>query len=360
MNFSEVYKGNLKWLPSRIILLSVSGSRAYGTSRPTSDYDYRGVAVPPRAYRDGFLNRFEQAEIKEPDIVVHELRKFMSLAADCNPNICEVLWVEPEDRLVFTEAGQLLIDHREKFLSQKASFTYRGYAMSQLKRIRSHRQWLLNPMEVKPTRKDFDLPERTVIPADQLAAASSNVQKKMDTWAVDYGPLDEAAKIAIQEQVKNYLVDLSVGSDDHFNSAARLLGFSENFLLLLETEKRYHAALRNWQQYQDWKTNRNETRAALEAKFHYDSKHGMHLVRLMKTCREILTEGKIIVRRPDAAELMAIRDGAWSFDKLIAWAEEQDLELQGMAAKSPLPKAPDRVFLDNLCQEVTALVENEC
>jgi hypothetical protein len=78
----------------------------------------------------------------------------------------------------------------------------------------------------------------------------------------------------------------------------------------------------------------------------------MHLVRLLRMCREILTEGRCITRRPDAAELLAIRDGAWDYDRLLKWAEEQDAELQTLVAKSSLPKAPDRNKLDDLCIEI--------
>lgn len=83
-----------------------------------------------------------------------------------------------------------------------------------------------------------------------------------------------------------------------------------------------------------------------------NTKHGMHLVRLMRMCREILTEGVVHVRREDADELCAIREGAWDYDKLVGWAEDQDIELIEVANKSPLPKAPDRRSLDQLCQEI--------
>lgn len=347
------YNGNLSWLKARTVLYVVHGSRAYGTNRPDSDYDFKGVAVAPRKYRDGYLNVFEQAEIKDgDDAVIYSLPKFFSLAADCNPNIIEVLWVDPSDLRVVTPQGQRLIDNRTKFLSRKAVHTFRGYAMAQLKRINTHKKWLLSPPDHQPTRAEFELPERTVIPADQLAAAMSEVTKKLDSWEIDFLDMDEAGKIYIQEQIASYLKDLKIGSDEKFRAAGRLIGYEENFLVLLDRERHYSAALKNWQQYQDWKTNRNVKRSDLEAKFGYDTKHGMHLVRLLRMCREILTEGLVHVRRPDAKELLAIRDGEWSYEKLIGWAEEQDADLMEVAKTSPLPKGPDRVALDELCQEI--------
>jgi len=41
----------------------------------------------------------------------------------------------------------------------------------------------------------------------------------------------------------------------------------------------------------------------------------------MRICREILSTGQVIVKRPDCDELLAIRDGAWQYERLLSWAE---------------------------------------
>jgi hypothetical protein len=69
-------------------------------------------------------------------------------------------------------------------------------------------------------------------------------------------------------------------------------------------------------------------------------------------CREILAEGIVRVKRPDAEELKAIREGAWTYDRMVEWADQQDAELIEIAKTSTLPKAPDRNKLDDLCQEI--------
>lgn len=347
------YNGSLTWLKERTILWLVHGSRAYGTSRPDSDWDFKGICIPPSKYRNGFLHQFEQAAWSDPvDATIFDLRRFFSLAADCNPNIVELLYVDPSDILFCNGFGTDLLLLRDAFLSKKALYTFRGYAMAQLKRIRGHRRWLLTPPQKKPDRSDFKLPERTVIPADQLRAAQVAIESRMDSWEVDFGALDEAGKIHIQEQVAAFLLDLGIGVDEKFRRAGEALGYDSNFLELLDRERHYKTALTEWNQYQAWKADRNEARAALEAKYGYDTKHGMHLVRLMRMCREILAEGTVRTRRPDAAELLSIRDGAWSYDKILAWAEEQDTELVSLAEKSSLPKSPDRVALDEACQQM--------
>jgi hypothetical protein len=48
-------------------------------------------------------------------------------------------------------------------------------------------------------------------------------------------------------------------------------------------------------------------RTELVDKFGYDTKHAMHLVRLIRMAKEILIEGVVHVYRDDREELMDIR-----------------------------------------------------
>lgn len=348
------YSGNLTWLVPRTILFVRSGSRAYGTNIATSDDDFKGIAVPPRDVLHGFLTHFEQAVSTTPDMTIYDVRKFFKLAADGNPGILETMYVDNRDMLAVTPVGEKLLERRDDFLSKKIQHTFSGYAMSQLKRIRTHRRWLLNPPKGQPTRKDFGLPERTVIPADQLMAADAVIQKKLAEWESGYlDGVDPAGKVQIKAKMAEILADIHVNSvDDQYAPAARAIGLGDNFIAIALKEREYTAKLREWQQYQTWQRERNEVRAGLEAQSGYDTKHGMHLVRLMRMCREILETGKVNVRRPDAEELLAIRNGAWSYDTLIEWADREDAALHEVAKASTLPSAPDRVALDALCADI--------
>ena len=82
----------------------------------------------------------------------------------------------------------------------------------------------------------------------------------------------------------------------------------------------------------------------------------MHLIRLMRMGLEVLERGELIVRRPDAAELTAIRDGALSFDALIAAAEDLRQQMERAAGSSSLPADVD---LDRIEQLAVALMTRE-
>lgn len=295
------------------IFETLTGSHAYGLATPESDYDYKGIAIPPIEYFLGSNLIFEQYEEKGMDRVIYEIRKFVKLATDCNPNIIELLWVPTWCIKIITPLGEKLLAMRELFLSKKARHTFSGYAIAQLKRIKTHRKWLLDPPLSKPTRSDFELPEVSVITADIQGVIRSLEEKNADL---------------------------------------RIL-FSSEVMTIYQRERQYHNALREWQQYQDWKKTRNEKRAELEKKFGYDTKHAMHLVRLMRMCREILEKGEVVVKRPDREELLGIRNGVWAYDELTEWAEKQDKELTDIYETSnAIPHSPSIHRASELCMEL--------
>lgn len=335
---------NLEWLPTHTILYVRHGSHAYGTNIATSDEDYRGICIPPSRYRSGFLNHFEQSESKSPDVTIFEIRKWFKLACECNPNVLEMIFTDESDVIHNSYFGKKLRGNRNQFLTKRAKHTYSGYAMAQLKRIKTHYAWIMHPPTREPLRSDYELPERTLIPVDQLKAAEAMVQKKMDEWNVHVDELEPAQKI----QIQSILTEVELSKTD----AARAIGFSDNFIYLLDQERRYTAARTTWTQYLNWKATRNPARAELEAKHGYDTKHAMHLVRLMRMGEEILSGKGCIVKRPDAEELLSIRAGEWTYERLVEWATEQDAHLTKIYAISPLPREPDRVKLDELCQYI--------
>lgn len=356
LDWSTIYRGNLTWLPSRTILLTKHGSHAYGLNTPSSDLDVKGVAVPPREYFVGYLNRFEQAEGKDPDLAIYDIRKFFTLAADCNPNIIEVLFTDPSDHLQVMPAGELMLANRDAFLSTKAKHTFSGYAMSQMKRINTHYRYLKNPPKAFPDRTSFGLRaenEMTPEQRDSIGSAMAMVTKEVATWDdLSWTDLSEPDRVGLKNHLTDYMTRVAVTKDDLFVNTARSIGLDDNLIELLQREKRWRAAKAEWDSYQNWKATRNPQRAAIEEKYGYDCKHAMHLCRLLKMCREILSTGKVIVKRPDREELLSIRNGAWTYEQLVEFAEREDKELSELAKTSPLPKQPDRAMLDRLCIEI--------
>jgi hypothetical protein len=125
---------------------------------------------------------------------------------------------------------------------------------------------------------------------------------------------------------------------------------------LMERERRFAAAQRGWSNYQEWARKRNPDRAALEAQFGYDTKHGAHLLRLLRMGKELVQTGELHVWRGDldADELLFVRRGGWSYDRLIDEATRLEAEVQALlrAGRSPLPVGPDEAAIEALCVEL--------
>jgi hypothetical protein len=291
------------------IFSCITGSQLYGTATPESDTDVRGVFIPTEEFYFGFMEKVEQVESHVPDETYWEITKFFKLCLDNNPNILELLFIPKEFTLGKTEEWDRIMEHRDLFLSTKARHTFSGYAVSQLHRIKQHREWLLNPPAKKPERRDFNLPETNVITKDQINAYDE---------LLDRG---EILEIGIQT------------------------------LQVLQREKAYFNAMKYWDNYQRWKAERNKDRASLEAKFGYDTKHASHLFRLMGEGIELLTTGNITFPRPDADELLAIRHGKYSYEELMSkLGIDVDSNFKSIEDKIILPHNPDRKKADKLCQ----------
>jgi len=362
----------------RTIFLALSGSRAYGFSNPDSDYDYRGIVIPPLDTYVGIKDKFEQAVSKElwkqftkpissqdlvsegADMQVYELSKFVRLAAQCNPSIIEILFTDPS---FYVEPPHPVMDHllynKNLFLSKQAKARFCGYALSQLNRIKRHKKWIDDPPTAPPVRADFGLADKKLISLDQLGAAEAIIDHELSKFMVEQTDLPEHTKIELSAEMGRTLKfawqalhqdkPFPVGGDQIFDSVeeaqrlaiARYEGFSENFLVILDAEKRYRAAKQHWDSYVHWLQERNPVRAELERKHGYDSKHATHLVRLIRMAREILETGQVQVFRADAEELRSIRAGAWTYEKIIEFAEQEDIALIEVAKNSKLPKSPD-------------------
>jgi RNA repair pathway DNA polymerase beta family len=121
---SEEQIANL--LPEGLISLCWRGSVAHGMYVPKSDpdsiddKDVMGVYVAPIEHYLGFGRQdvFEKWE-GEWDCVFYELRKFIGLLLNCNPNVLSLLWLKENGIIYESSLGRLLRDHRDLFVTKR-------------------------------------------------------------------------------------------------------------------------------------------------------------------------------------------------------------------------------------------------
>jgi uncharacterized protein len=367
-------------LDRHTIFVALAGSHAHGTAHAGSDVDLRGVCVAPLEARISIRGAFEQYEgaptaglaerararlgergialADKVECAIFDVAKFLRLCASANPNALEILFADPGDWILKTGAWRAIHDARHLFLTRKVRETYLGYALAQLRRIRTHREWLLHPPVEKPTRAAFGLPEQGTLSADDRNRIEQAVADKIRSWGIDDLDMPKSTRIALRERLESFQRDVLRGDDEARHEAAtRSVGVPKDVAAALGRERRYLSALKHWRAYERHKAERNPERARLEGEFGYDTKHAMHLVRLMRTGLDVLRTGRLVVRRADAGELVAIRNGALDYDALMAEAERLDREMEAVAETSSLPSDVDYVAVDALLCRVVREAE---
>lgn len=360
-------------LLDNIIFMCVAGSHAYGTNIESSDIDVRGVTFVPQTVRESPFYNYESLDgqwdilrilkkapvyngvrLTKHDTQIHSVTKFVQLAANANPNILETLFMPERNWLAYTAEWEVLQDKRELFLSQKVVHTYTGYAHSQLKKIRSHREWLFNKPTHEPTREEFGLPKQPEIDIDTRNKINEEVDLQIRQWNMEDIPgLDGAMLDVIRGRMFDYRLTFEVfGGHTDLQAAGVKLNLSTEALRQLHDERRFKQAVKKWKQYMDHFNTRNKARNELEEKYGYDTKHGMHLVRLMRTGLELMQNKPLIVRRPDAEELIAIRNGSLSYDQIIELAESLELQITEARQSCKLPKGPNTEAINDLLMQV--------
>lgn len=105
-----------------------------------------------------------------------------------------------------------------------------------------------------------------------------------------------------------------------------------------------------------------EKRKELVRKFGYDTKNASHCIRLLRMGIEYLATGHMQIDRTeiDAKELLSIKDGAWSVDRVVQESSRLFAQAKEAFEASPLPALPDRDAANKLCVDIVreAMIEH--
>lgn len=379
---------NIEWLEKHTIYVTLHGSQAYGLANQFSDVDVKGICIPPKDVEYNLFHRFEQAEnnpqieerlsyLKNPEnpkfeSSIYSLRKFFLLAAEVNPNIIELMFTDPKDHFICHPVMKELLSHRELFLSNKARYTFAGYAVAQAKKIERHRKWIVKGEVLPPNREDFGLPAER---PKEMEEIHGYIKSKVEEWNLNQFPVDEMLRAELKDTIWDLLTnvtsrEVSVANWPDVYAEGVIHRMKETFNLkdevsnYIHAERAYSKAKQVYDSWVAWKRERNPARRALEEKSGYDTKHASHLVRLMRMGYEILSEGKVIVNRTgvDADELLSIKNGGWSFDQVMEFKENMEVKLEAEYVRqkqliadgkpTPLRREVDKTKLNELYHEL--------
>ena len=379
---------NLEWLTKNTVYVTLHGSQAYGLANEFSDVDVKGICIPPQNVEYNLFHRFEQAEnpafleerlghLKNPknpkfESSIYSLRKFFLLASEVNPNIIELLFTDARHHSIKHPIMEKLLENRRLFVSNKARYTFAGYACAQAKKIERHRKWIVLGEVVLPKREDFGLPTEVPKGIDEVFGF---MKAKVEQWNLNQFPIDELQRAELKDTIWELLsevsgreISVSNWPDEYhcgvLNKMKKDFNLKDEVVAYINAERAYAKAKQIYDSWVSWKKERNPARRELEEKSGYDTKHASHLVRLMRMGYEILSEGKILVDRTgvDADELLSIKNGGWSFDRVMEFKEEMESKLNAEYDRQkklmaegkpvPIPREVNKEKLNSLYHEL--------
>ncbi len=336
-----------------IVYECISGSKAYGLSRPSSDTDIKGVFVLPR-HRFYGLTYVPQVADATNDTVFYELGRYVELLLANNPNLLELLATPPQHVLRKHPLIKCLTP--ELFLSKKCRDTFGGYALTQVRKASGLNKRINVPeprerrtlpdfcyvLEGQGSRKLSDwLGERAW---RQDALGLINVPSAKGMYAVYYDP----------EGTRGYrgvVRDAKTANQVALSSIPKGEAFVAHLYVNVDG---YRAHCKAHARYWSWVEARNDARYA-ETVAHdrgYDAKNLMHTFRLLDMAKEILGTGKVIVERPNREELLAIRRGEFAYEDLMARAEAKMRDVEAAWRASALPESPSADDVEKLLVEL--------
>lgn len=370
------------------LFIAIRGSQAYGTQLPTSDIDYAGVYIQSQS--DIYGNRYkEQINDDKNDTVFYEIKRFLELVASNNPTILELMNT-PEDCIIYKHPlYDLILEKKNEFITKVCAKSFGGYGIQQIKKAKGQDK-KQNWEKEKVTRKDlldfvYVIENEKSIPwkewnstrgFEEKFVGITNVPNARDLYAAYF---DYDAHLLFSEEVPELLqadlrrkrkeedlpmgfgykglVKTGEGANAAESNQLRLSSIPKGqkaIANIVYNKDAYTQHCKDYKSYQEWLDNRNEQRW-IDVKSHgqkIDGKNMMHCRRLLEMAREI-GEGKgVIVRRPNAQELIAIRKGEVDLQSLIDHAESELQSIDELFANSNLPDSVDPRIVHELLVKI--------
>jgi len=303
MDFQQIVKNNK-------ILEIKSGSSLYGTRTVSSDQDVLGIFMPPKEYVLGLktakeidlsLKKKDEAGKNTSEAIdrkFYEFRKFISLAAQNNPNILEMLFVDSGSIIFVNTVGAELLKMRDAFPSKLGATKLLAYSRSQKHKMiikKEHYQVLIDALGFLQHFED----KRTL---SEVYNESIN--------------LDSNSKLFKKKGTHSHI---HIG-DVCFEPALYVKKVKR------ELEERIAKA-----------THRTD----LILKHGYDTKFASHLIRLLYQALDLLQFNKLIFPLNKRQSVIDIKAGKYKLPEIIEWSEDLELEISKLEKSSSLPTTPN-------------------
>ena len=366
----------------------MAGSHSQNLNGPDSDIDFHGVYFTDFTKLIGLGNDYEEEVSDEKhDETYHEFGKWMNLLSKGNPNALESLFV-PEGMVVgyIHPAIQEVLKNRDKFVSKEVVKSLSGYAFNQSKKARGLGKKIVNPVTERKDVLDFcytfknqgSQPIKEFLAEhhlDQRYCGVVNIPNMKDTygvyydwaayykfendhiswdchWETDFGIDYPSVTDRIERREFFKYSGIVYPEDIEKSNEIRLSSIPKGerpICFMTYNKDAYTCHCREYKEYQEWVEKRNQKRYSKAVEAGYNQKNMCHCVRLLTMAKEI-SEGKgfNLWRTDDRDFLMGIKNGDYTYEYLIDYAEKLLADVNENLPKSNLPDEVDKDFVNDL------------
>lgn len=307
------------------MLKMFSGSHLYGLNTENSDTDYVGIFLPTKKQMfslsyDSEVDMSVEDRLDNGknspnaiDVKFYDIKRFISLAMEGNPNVIEKLFVNEESILHINKYGRMLLDNKDLFLSKKIISKHLGYSRSQRRKLiikTANMENLINARDFLQEKHNNGF-EKNLLP--------------------EFNSDDNFNKIFIEDEKKKIMYKVgaySINRNITIKSALRWI----NELISNTSHRLENLSISG-----------------------YEHKFASHSLRLLYQTIEIIETGKITFPLKERDYILKVKKGLVPYEELISKMEELELKLSAIENNTLLPDVPDinkiNLFLNDIFTE---------
>lgn len=312
----------------KIILKTSFGSHLYGTSTPASDNDIKAIYIPDgedillQSVKGTIATHRSKSEGEknyagEEDIEMFSLQRYFKLLSEGQTVSLDVLFSNPESWIEHTTEWLEIVNNRHRLLTRRSE-AFIGYCRQQAKK------YGIKGSRVAAIRSTLDW----------LNHGTSNGSKGINNKLGEFHLWIDAF-VAKENNEFIKIVPLLQGS-----------GTIINHLEVCGRKLPYTATVKNAIEVLDRLFTEYGTRALqAETNLGVDFKAISHAVRIGQQAVELFETHNIVFPRPNAAELLEIKQGKIPYLKVAEQIEELFSEVEKAAALSDLPEEVDHAWM---------------
>ncbi len=339
-----------------LVFKVISGSTSFGLNTPTSDIDIRGVYILP------WEDRIRQDAVDQiadgtNDETYWEISKFFYELSKANPQALEMLY-SPDECILEGKEYLYKIRAEMNFVTRRCEKTFVEYAKGQIARARGLNKKVFNPQAAfAPKVLDFcyvAMPNGTAAPVKEWLKTHENDdygpdQKWYSLAAIDH--IDMGYAIYAQPKAERDVQGLNehewrwaygIVRDENTSGDIQLNSIPKGkpvLAFMFYNKNAYSKACKEHAEFKEWEKKRNPERyeTTLAHGQGYDAKNMMHCIRLLFTARDIAMTHRVVVSRKNERDfLLNIKQGGWSYDDALSYAEKLVSEVTTLFANSGL------------------------